>query len=213
MRGVIFDLDGTLIDSLDDIADAMDHVLDGLGLPRRTRDEYERFIGEGARLLVRRSVGGRADLEDEAFAAFRARYSSRLLVSTRPYPGVEELLASLAARGAPTAVLSNKPHDATVKIVRALFPDHPFVLVLGHREDTPRKPDPTSAFEIARAMGLAPRDVLFVGDTAVDLATARAAGMIPIGVLWGMRSREELEAAGAAHLIAEPGELARLLDA
>lgn len=210
---MIFDLDGTLIDSLDDIADAMDHVLDGLGLPRRTRDEYERFIGEGARLLVRRSVGGRADLEDEAFAAFRARYSSRLLVSTRPYPGVEELLASLAARGAPTAVLSNKPHDATVKIVRALFPDHPFVLVLGHREDTPRKPDPTSAFEIARAMGLAPRDVLFVGDTAVDVATARAAGMVPIGVLWGMRSREELEAAGATHLIAEPGELARLLDA
>lgn len=207
MRGVIFDLDGTLVDSLRDISEAMDHVLDGLGLERRSPTEYERFVGDGARLLVRRSLGARVDLEDEALAAFRARYLARLLVHTRPYPGVEELLASLAGHAIPTAVLSNKPHDATVKIVRALFADHPFTAVLGQRDEAPRKPDPTSAFEIARAMRLPTSEIVLLGDTPVDVATARAAGMIPIGALWGMRSRDELEAAGAAHLIETPAEL------
>ncbi len=207
MRAVIFDLDGTLVDSLRDIADAMDHVLDELELPRRTRDEYERFVGEGARLLVRRSLGDRADLEDEALAAFRARYATRMLVHTKPYPGVEAMLASLGQRGVPTAVLSNKPHDATRKIVAALFPAHRFVDVLGHREDAPRKPDPTSAFELARAMGVAPSEVCFVGDTATDVETALGAGMIPIAVLWGMRTREELERAGATRFVAHPSEL------
>lgn len=211
MRGVIFDLDGTLVDSLRDIADAMDHVLDELGLPRHAHADYERFVGDGARILVRRALGERADLEDEALAAFRARYFARLLVHTRAYPGIDALLDELAQRGTNTAVLSNKPHLATVQIVRALFPHHPFVLVLGQRDEGPRKPDPSSAFELARAMGLAMNDVLFVGDTPIDVATARAAGMIPVGVLWGMRSREELEQAGAHHIVAEPSEILALL--
>ncbi len=211
--GVIFDLDGTLVDSLDDIAAAMDHVLDGLELPRRSRAEYERFVGDGARMLVRRALGARVDLEDRALAAFRVRYFARMTVHTRPYPGIEALLSELSARGVPTAVLSNKPHAATVALVRALVPSHRFVAVLGHRDGHERKPSPSSAFEIARAMGRPPRDVYFVGDTAVDLETARAAGMIAVGVLWGMRPRAELERAGAAHLVTEPQDLLALLDA
>lgn len=210
-KRAIFDLDGTLVDSLRDIADAMDHVLDELGLPRRSHAEYERFVGDGARMLVRRALPDRADLEDTALASFRARYFARLIVHTRPYDGVEALLGALADRAIPTAVLSNKPHAATQAIVRQLFPAHPFVEVLGHRDDHPRKPDPASAFELARALGLSPSSILFVGDTPVDVETARAAGMIPVGVLWGMRARAELEGAGAAHLIAEPMELLELL--
>jgi phosphoglycolate phosphatase len=211
MRGVIFDLDGTLVDSLRDIADAMDHVLGELGLPRHTHEQYARFVGEGARILVRRALGERLDLEEEALAALRARYSSRSLVHTRPYPGIEALLDELAHRSVPTAVLSNKPHAATVQVVGTLFPRHPFALVLGDRAGHPRKPSPESAFEIARAFGLAPGEVLFVGDTAIDVGTARAAGMIAVGVEWGMRPRAELERAGAARVITAPGELLTLL--
>jgi len=111
----------------------------------------------------------------------------------------------------PTAVLSNKPHAATVELVRALFPRHPFTAVLGTRDDRTKKPDPSGALEIASAMGLPPGEILFVGDTPVDVETARRAGMISVGALWGMRTREELEAAGAQHLIARPHELLELL--
>jgi phosphoglycolate phosphatase len=208
-RGVVFDLDGTLVDSLRDIAVAMDRALEDLGLPRRTLAEYERFIGDGARMLVRRAIG-EAPYEDEALERFRARYSEHLVVHTRAYPGVEPLLAELARREVPTAVLSNKPHAWTEEIVRTIFPAHPFARVLGHRSDAPHKPDPASALEIARALELPCERIFFVGDTAVDIDTARRAGMIAVAVLWGMRTREEL--AGAAHCITEPSELLALLN-
>lgn len=211
MPAVIFDLDGTLVDSLTDIGAAMDQVLDELGLPRRARDEYARFVGDGARLLVRRALGARIDLEDEALAAFRARYLAQMTAHTRPYPGIEELLQELGARAIPTAVLSNKPHAATVELVRALLPSHRFALVRGLCDEQARKPSPDGALEIARELGTPSREVLFVGDTPVDVQTARAAGMVAIGVLWGMRPRQELERAGAAHLLASPDELLALL--
>lgn len=213
MHGIIFDLDGTLVDSLDDIRAAMNHVLRGYGLPERSPEEIERFVGEGARLLVRRALGdAAAELEDEALARFRARYLDHLVVHTRPYPGVEPMLAELARRGTPTAVLSNKPHDATREVVAKLFSGHPFAGVLGHRPNAPRKPDPSGALELADALEREPPRVLFVGDTAVDVETARAAGMTPIAVLWGMRTRAELEAAGATRFLAAPGALLDLLD-
>lgn len=208
-RGVVFDLDGTLVDSLRDIAIAMDRALEDLALPRRTLAEYERFIGDGARMLVRRAIGD-APCEEEALERFRARYSEHLVVHTRAYPGVDALLAELARRGVPTAVLSNKPHAWTEEIVRTLFPEHPFARVLGHRPDAPHKPDPTSALELAQALLLPSERILFVGDTAVDVETARRAGMISVAVLWGMRTREEL--AGAAFRISEPSELLTLLN-
>jgi phosphoglycolate phosphatase len=210
MRGVIFDLDGTLVDSLRDISEALDHVLSERGLPRHSHAEYERMVGDGARILVRRALADRAELEDEVLAAFKARYLAHVAVHTRPYDGIEALLDTLTERGVPMAVLSNKPHPATETLVRALFP-HPFVAVRGTREEHLKKPDPTAALEIARAMELAPDTILFLGDTAVSTSTAARAGMVSVGALWGMRSREELERAGARHLIAAPGELLALL--
>ncbi len=211
MRGVIFDLDGTLADSLRDIAAAVNHVLGELALPRFADAEVERMVGDGARMLIRRALGSRAELEERALAAFQARYFEALAVHTRAYDGIDSLLDVLEARGVPTGVLSNKPHAATVELVRGLFPRHPFTLVLGTRDERTKKPDPSGALEIASAMGLSASEILFVGDTPVDVETAARAGMISVGALWGMRSREELEAAGAQHLIAAPDELLPLL--
>ena len=211
MRGVIFDLDGTLADSLKDIAAALNHVLGELALPRFADAEIERMVGDGARMLVRRALGPRVELEERALAAFQARYLEALSVHTRAYDGIDSLLDALEARGVPTGVLSNKPHAATVELVRGLFPRHPFTRVLGTREERTKKPDPSGALEIASAMGLSAGEIFFVGDTPVDVETAARAGMISVGALWGMRSREELEAAGAQHLIAVPDELLPLL--
>ena len=213
MRALIFDLDGTLVDSLDDITSALNHALVAHGLAPHPRAVIEGFVGEGSRALVRHAMGearGGA-LEDEVFRHFRARYQEHLVVDTRPYPGVPALLETLAARGVPTAVLSNKPHAMTQGVVRALFPDHPFVEVRGELPPTPAKPDPTSALALLEPLGAAASDVLFVGDTEIDLETARRAGMIPVGVTWGMRTRAEL--AAAAHLVDEAAQILALVTA
>lgn len=211
MRGVIFDLDGTLADSLRDIAEAVNYVLAARGLPGWSQSEIERMVGEGARVLIRRALGPRGEIEDEVLAAFHARYRTHAAVHTRPYDGVDALLHALAARRTPMAVLSNKPQPATGDVVRALFPRAPFVEVRGAQDGRAIKPDPSSALELARRMELAPQSIFFVGDTPIDVETAARAGMISVGVLWGMRSRRELEEAGARHLIAAPDELLGLL--
>ncbi len=205
-RSVIFDLDGTLVDSLDDIAAALNHVLAAQGMPTHSRAAVEGFIGEGARVLVERAVPPGADV-DATLAAFRARYAANLVVHTRAYDGVAPLLSELARRGVPTAVLSNKPHDLTVGVVGALFEGHRFVRVLGQREGVPRKPDPTAANELGAALE-AP--IAFVGDTPIDVATAKAAGMIAIGVAWGMRDVALLRDADA--VLQQPSELLAWLD-
>jgi len=211
-RAAIFDLDGTLLDTLEDIASAMDFALQRHGLPPRSLDEYRQFIGEGVRNLVRRAVGasgGQGELEAEVMTAYRRRYEERMAVATRPYPGVNELLEGLRARGVPAAVLSNKPDDATRALVERFFPGQ-VAVARGERPSAPRKPDPTSALEVARALGVAPAGCLFAGDTRVDMETANRAEMFAVGVLWGFRSREELEASGARALVAAPEEILRL---
>lgn len=203
IRSVIFDLDGTLVDSLDDIAAALNHVLAAHGFPTRSRQAVEDLVGEGARRLVARAAPEGADV-DRLLAEYRARYAEHLVVHTRAYDGIDALLAELARRGVPTAVLSNKPHELTVRVVAALFPSHRFTGVLGEKDGGPRKPDPTSARALAAS--LAP-PVALVGDTPVDVATARAAGLAPIGVAWGMRAPALLRAAGAELVLERPDEL------
>ncbi len=217
-RAVLFDLDGTLVDSLRDIADAANEVLARRGWPSLPLSVYRRAVGEGVRRLLERlaeHVPEAASLEEaqvEALVrAFRAAYAERLLRHTRPFDGVRELLRELAARGVPTGVLSNKPHAATRKVVAALFPEHAFAVVLGQRDGVPRKPDPTGALEAARALGVLPEHILFVGDTPVDVATARAAGMTPLGVGWGFRSPEALRDAGACAVLHRADELLQWL--
>jgi phosphoglycolate phosphatase len=204
---IVFDLDGTLIDSLDDIALALDGILAELGLPTHGRDAYRYFIGEGARHLVHEALPEERRSETDAFLArFRERYFANLVVSTAPYEGIPELLRALAARDVPMAVLSNKPHEATVVLVERFF-DRAFRAVLGAKPNVPKKPDPTAALDLSRALATAPSRVALVGDSKTDMETARAAGMIPIGVLWGFRDREELESHGAEHILAHPSDL------
>ena len=207
-RAVLFDLDGTLADSLGDIGGAMNEALAARGLTPHTPAEYRQFVGEGVEVLARRAAPSLRETELAALVVeYRARYAARIDSQTRPYEGVPAMLDALVAARVPIAVLSNKRHDFTVELVRRLFGRWPFVEVRGEREKTPRKPDPTVALEIARELRVAPGECAFVGDTGIDIATAVAAGMIPIGVLWGFREKDELVAAGASRLLAHPREL------
>jgi phosphoglycolate phosphatase len=209
---VLFDLDGTLADTVQDIASAMNAALARAGRPGLEVGDYRRFIGDGVVMLARRALGqGREELASALVAEFRAIYQERLLVETRPYPGVTELLGELRARDLPLAVLSNKPHRATVSIVEGLFGGDTFVAIAGEQEGTPRKPDPTQALALAKVLGLAPSRCLFVGDSPVDIETATRAGMRPIGVSWGFRDVEELQQAGAHDVLATPRDLLALL--
>ncbi|MHB8763835.1 MAG: HAD family hydrolase [Deferrisomatales bacterium] len=211
---VIFDLDGTLVDSLEDLADSMNAVLTRAGLPGHPLAAYRYFVGEGIEALVLRALP--ADRRDEAahagfVAAMREEYGRRYLDKTRPYPGVPELLDGLTARGVPLAVLSNKPHGPTVEMVAKLLGRWPFRAVAGARPGVPKKPDPTAAVAIAAELGVAPGSVVYVGDTATDMRTAGAAGMFGVGVLWGFRTADELREAGARALVGKPGEILGLL--
>jgi phosphoglycolate phosphatase len=144
---------------------------------------------------------------DELLAIYRERYAGHMLDRSRPYAGVPELLAALVERAIPLAVLSNKPEPATQKMIGALFPTIPWRVVAGDRADYPRKPDPARALAIAQILGTPPDATTFVGDTAVDVATARAANMIAVGVTWGFRDRAELHAAGAQRILSHPADL------
>jgi phosphoglycolate phosphatase len=209
--GVIFDLDGTLVDTLADIADALNHVLAARGLPTHGLDDYRRFIGAGVELLVQRAVPETALAHGPAIIAeYRAYYAEHMLDRSVPYPGIAEMLAQLGSGGVPLSVLSNKPDAATRHIIAALFPEVPFVDVVGQRPDRPRKPDPSVALELAARLRVAPARCAFVGDSDFDMQTARAAGMLAVGVTWGFRGSAELMQNGAHALIERPAELLRL---
>ena len=206
---VIFDLDGTLIDSLRDIAESMNRTLAHLGYPGHPVAAYRTYVGDGVKQLVRRALPhGASDESVAAFlAAYRADYAKSWRIHTRPYSGIDALLADLVDRGIPMAVLSNKPDPVTRLCVEHFFPEVPFIAVHGQREDVPRKPDPTAALAIAAAMNRPPAACVFVGDTSTDMQTAVAAGMLAAGVTWGFRGEEELEQHGADLIAREPGAL------
>lgn len=211
MQALVWDLDGTLVDTLDDIAEAMNRVLDERGLPTHDRDAFRYFVGAGARSLVKRALPADRRGETSAcLARFRQIYDAALTVRSRPYAGVEDTLAALAARGTPMCVLSNKPHAMTVRVVRRFFPEVPFVEVAGQRPGIPRKPDPTAALAQIRLMQRPASAVGLIGDTGSDMEAAVAAGAIGVGVGWGFRARDELVAAGATRVVARPEELLEL---
>ncbi len=210
MHGVIFDLDGTLVDSLGDIAAAMNRTLAARGFPTHPLDAYRAFIGEGVRKLAERALPPGALSETTSLvAAYQADYADHLLENSAPYPGVPELLEALCSQGVPMSVLSNKPDAPTRQLVEALFGGWRFRGISGERPGVPRKPDPTAALELARDMDVPATQVSFIGDTLVDVACARAAGMRPLGVLWGFRA-EEVAASGVT-TVRHPEELLPLL--
>jgi phosphoglycolate phosphatase len=202
-RLAIFDLDGTLVDSVDDLAASVNHALAAVELPPRTRDEIRSFVGNGARVLLERSVGERRDLLGPALAAWRAHYEEHLLVRTRPYPGIA---GALARAGRPLAVLTNKPGPMARRILEGLGLARHFAAVLGGGE-APPKPDPSGAHVLLERAGARPEDAVLVGDSPVDAETAQNAGIAFVGVTWGLVPRSELVRAGAVTLVDRAEEL------
>ncbi len=208
--GVIFDLDGTLVDTLEDIADAMDRVLALEGAPGHSYDAYRYLIGHGIRNLVAESLP--PELRDErtmarCYERMIADYGEHSLVKTRVYDGVPELVRALRADGVLLAVHSNKADALTRDIVAALLDASDFVAVAGARPDAPLKPDPAVALAMSARFGLPPARVVYLGDSLVDMRTGTAAGMLPIGASWGFRTRGELLESGARVVIDHPLEL------
>jgi phosphoglycolate phosphatase len=214
-QAVLFDLDGTLLNTIDDLTDAMNVTLAGAGFPPRTVGECKVFVGEGAESFILRSLPeGRRDKQTLAQVAplYREAYTRNWACKTRPYEGVPELLDALAGRKLKLAVLSNKPDDFTRHMVEKLLPRWRFDAVVGARPSAPKKPDPTVALQIADSLGVEPRRFLYLGDTNTDMQTALAAGMFPVGALWGFRTAEELRASGAKVLAAKPEDVIEVVE-
>lgn len=206
----MFDIDGTLLDTLTDIANATNAVLLAHRLPPHPVQDYREFVGDGVTMLLRRALPDQR--RDEATLAsclrvMETEYLRHLNQTARPYPGIPELLASLRGRGLRLAVLSNKPDQFAARCVTEYFGKDMFDPILGLSSARPRKPDPAGAFEIAAAWEIPPSRILYVGDSGTDMETASKAGMMPIGVEWGYRSRVELLGAGARRLLSDPADL------
>ena len=209
-EAVIFDLDGTLLDTLEDIAVTVNRILRRHGLPTHGIDAYRYFVGDGVTMLISRTLPAdkRSDYLIADFAeAFRKEYSCNWNVKTKLYDGVPELLDALVARQIKMAVLSNKPHDFTKLCAHEFLSGWRFEMILGQRDGVPMKPDPAAAHEIATSLGVSPPKVVYLGDTGVDILTGIHAGMFPVGALWGFRPEKELQEHGAAVIISRPIEL------
>lgn len=210
LKAFIFDLDGTLVDSLADLATAVNRMLDDNGYPRVSIDMFPQHIGDGMKKLVERALpADKRDPEnvERCAAEYLAHYDKCWHDDTSIYDGMTDAIAALSARGLRLGVISNKPHRFTVLCSEFFFPKGSFEVILGQREGIPRKPDPAAGLELARRMGLEPSDCAYIGDSGVDMEFGTRSGMKRIGVLWGFRDREELVASGAEVLISHPSEL------
>ena len=215
-RAVLFDLDGTLLDTVQDLADSVNTVLRRFGFPEHDVQAYKYFVGDGVEELARRALPeGHRDQATlaKSMAAIREEYSHRWANNTRPYQGIPELLDALSAADVRMAILSNKPDDSTRATVSRLLPGWRFHPVVGASASVPMKPDPGGALAIARSLNLPPVAFIYLGDTATDMKTARAAGMYAVGALWGFRTAAELTQNGAQTIIEKPGHLLELLRA
>ena len=215
MKAAIFDLDGTLLDTLDDLWEAVNHTMDAHGFPRRTRDEVRAFVGNGVERLIELSLGIPDAQKHPDFAGivadYRAYYAANSEHKTAPYPGVTDLIRRLLADGIAVSVVSNKPHGATVTLCAKYFPD--VTMVCGEREaeGIRRKPWPDTVFKAVDDLGLTPADCVYIGDSEVDILTAKNAGMDCISVLWGFRDEDELREAGGTTFVRTAEELYREL--
>ena len=212
-KAVIFDLDGTLLDTLLDLADSTNRILRARGFPTHEIDAYRFFVGSGVTKLISRALPEKkrnAGVIADCVKAFRKDYGRNWKVSTRLYDGVPELLDALSERRVKMTVLSNKPHEFIKLCIQEFFPDWKFEMILGARDGIPIKPDPAGANEIAKGLGLSPSKIVYLGDSGVDMTTAVTAGMFPVGALWGFRPESELKKHGAVRTIKTPMELLEL---
>lgn len=214
-RAVIFDLDGTLLDTLFDIADSANRVLNLHGFASHEREAYRRFVGDGSAILMTRALPEdrrSPELIGDCLEGFITDYGRNWHQVTRPYPGLTDLLGHLQDRQIRLAVVTNKPHRFTGSMMAYYFGDYRFNPILGQQDGIPKKPDPHQALAAADIMGVAPSACIFLGDSGVDMETALNAGMQPVGAGWGFRPAKELLDAGALTVIYHPLELLDLID-
>lgn len=212
-HAVIFDLDGTLLNTLGDLRAATNHALEVRGLPPHSMEEIRQFIGNGIRLLICRAMPeGTPEAEiDAALDDFKAYYAAHIHDRTVPYDGIPQLLTALRKRGIKVAVLSNKIDSASQQLIEYFFPEKTDV-VFGEHVGVPRKPDPTSCRMVMQQLGVQPEQVLYVGDSGTDMQTAKNAGLYAVGVTWGFRSKEVLLEYGADILVHRPEQILQILD-
>ena len=213
IEGVIFDLDGTLIHTIEDIAGAANKMFARHDLPEHGVDHYLKWIGSGAIKFIERAHGGPVSQEQllAYVAEFKEIYAENLHDKSRVYDGITEVLDELVSRGIKISVLSNKPHKMTLKVIEYYLSSWPFEPVLGQREEVPRKPDPAGATEIAEAWGIAPERILFVGDSDIDILTAQAAGMQARGVSWGYGRLVQNPVNGMGDLMVNPADILEMI--
>lgn len=212
-KGIIFDLDGTLVNTIADIARVTNFALEKNGFPAHEPKDYECMVGHGLRDLIERALPKDCtnSQKDSVYEVLIREYNEKPVESTLIYPGISGLLLQLNQNSVPFSILSNKLHDITLKIIPILFENIRFSTVLGSRNSVPKKPHPQAAFEISQKMGLSPENIYFVGDSETDIKTAQAAGMIPIGVSWGYRSVEQLRACGSKHIVDSADQILEIL--
>ena len=212
---VIFDLDGTLLDTVADLANATNQALEQCGYPTHPVEAYYKFVGNGINKLFARALPSEASNEENVLrvrSLFVPYYNEHNADCSRPYPGIVELLHTLQEDGVKIAVASNKYHEATLKLVHHFFPDIRFTAIYGQREDVPIKPAPDIVYDILRDTGISTEQALYVGDSGVDMQTACNAGVESVGVTWGFRSEAELREHGAAHLVHEADAILSFLN-
>jgi len=210
-KACIFDLDGTLTDTLESLTYSVNATLNELHLSSITREQCKAFVGNGARYLIERALEASGDAKlvyiEEAMEIYRRIFKVNCTYKVVPYEGIEEMLAVLKESGVKLAVLSNKPHVQTVDVVSTFFGKEMFDWVQGQQEKIPRKPDPSAVFMIAERLQVDQRECLYIGDSEVDMRTAKAARVESVGVTWGFRPKEVLVQSGAKHVINHPKEL------
>lgn len=212
-RAAIFDLDGTLADTLATIGAALNHGLETIGRTPLSLPEVARIVGEGVQMLCRRALGGGAcddSTLDGLLRATRAHYAAHPMFECRLYPGIANMLDRLRDANVRLGVLSNKPHDLTLATMRGFGIEDRFIEILGARDDFPRKPDPTSALHLVKQLGAPKEHVLYVGDTPIDMQTAKAAKLAVAAVTWGFRSEAELRPYAPDHVVSHPDEIIQL---
>ena len=206
-KAAIFDMDGTLVDTLADLHDSVNEMLAHYSLPLRTLDEVRQFVGNGAKKLMLRSLPEGCNFIDEALDFYNACYARNCTNKVKPYAGIMEFLAALEAKKIPLGICTNKQNFAAVEIAEKILSPIKFSYVSGDEPNLPRKPDPTRALGIAEKFSVAPEKVAYFGDTAIDIQTAKNAGFLAVGVTWGFRPRSELVESGAKIIVDHPREI------
>ncbi len=208
-KAVIFDLDGTLVNSLQDLADSVNTVLTGYGYPVHPLEAYRIMVGNGIQKLIERALPAQSleTIAEKALEKFKKIYAIHQLDKTVPYEGMADLLGQLKQKHIPLAVCTNKHDEAAKEIIGTLFAEHTFTEIIGDLPGLPRKPDPKKVLMIAQNLSIKPAEIVYIGDSSVDMQTAVRAGMLPVGVLWGFRSKKELLENGAELLLIRPADL------